>query len=175
MIFNEQNKINVNFLGTIQGKEMYEVAKANPEVIVNLFNGNEPLREEQFDINREFFKVKLNKVSYYFFARANGVDVFKEIPLVERTELFNWKQKTWGTISGLWCQINKGLLRFNCTYYIESKNVRINVFWGNKSYDAIDVINVHNATNEDILEAIDSWMAKFERDVNRSANEEYVA
>lgn len=175
MLFNETEKVKLGYLGTVEGKSMYENARTNPEQIVALFKEMKADETKRFDTSREFFKAKVNKESYYFFEKWNGVDVFKELPLVERTELFNWIRRDWGSVSSYWCQINRGFLRFNCKYNLDTKDTRINIFWENKSYDSIASIYIKNSTNEDILESIENWLADFGAKVDYTLKENNTA
>lgn len=163
MLFNENTKIKLGYLGTVEGKGMYDNVRLEPQPIIDLYKDMEPDKRKEVDLNKEFFKVKDGITFYYFFARTNGVDIFTEIPLVENDGIFDWVRRDWGRAKTLWTQIKESYLTFSCTYYLETKAVQINVRWdgnhlGNKWVD--------NATNEDILRAINEWKKDFLADVN---------
>ena len=162
MMINESTKVRLGYLGTMEGKGMYEMARNNPEPIIELYERNEPDDKRYLDMNREFFKVNKDVYSYYFFARENGIDIFIEMPLIKDTELFTWVRRDWGHTKTLWCQLHKGKLRFNCSYHLVTKNVHINVMWDNAN---LKNIWLRNATNDDIIEAIKEWSADFEGEV----------
>lgn len=162
MLFNENTKVRLGYLGTMQGKGIYEIARNNPEPIIELYKENEPDDKKYLDMNREFFKINKDVYSYYFFARENGTDIFVEMPLVKDDELFKWTRRDWGRAKTLWTQLEKGFLRFNCSYYLTTKSVHINVMWDKAN---LKNIWVQNATNEDVLEAIKEWVAEFEGNV----------
>lgn len=162
MIINESTKVRLGYLGTMEGKSMYEVVRNNPEPIIELYENNEPDDKKYLDMSREFFKVNKDVYSYYFFAKGNSVDIFVEMPLVKDDELFKWIRRDWGRTKALWCQLHKGNLRFNCSYHLATKSVHINVMWDNAN---LKNIWLKNATNEDILEAIKEWSTDFEGEV----------
>ena len=169
MIINESAKVRLGYLGTMQGKGMYETARNNPEPIISLYEGNEPDDKRYLDMNREFFKVNKDVYSYYFFARENGIDIFMEMPLVKDDELFKWIRRDYGRVKGLWCQLQKGFFKFNCMYHLSTKDVQINVVW---EKEHLDFVWVKNASNEEILEAINKWIAEFEVHVLHSVETE---
>lgn len=151
MMINENVKVRLGYLGTMEGKGMYEKAQNNPDAIISIYEDNEPDGVATFDINREFFKVNKDVQSYYIYKRDDGVDVFLELPLVENTELFKWERRDWGRSKTLWTQIQKGSLRFNCAYYLDTKSIHINAMWDNAN---IKSIWIKYGTNDDILAAI---------------------
>lgn len=165
MLFTENTKVKLGYLGTVEGKGMYDKARLEPQPIINLYKDSEPNNRKEIDLRREFFKVKDDITSYYFFARTDGIDIFVELPLVTDTEEFQWVRRDWGRTKTLWTQIKKGQLTFSCAYYLETKNTQINIRWNGNH---IGVIWVNNATNEDILIEIDMWQRNFVTEVESS-------
>lgn len=171
MLFTKTDKVKLGYVGTIEGNGMYENIRMNPQPIIDLYKGVEPNTKREASFNREFFKVKDNKdeiASYYFFARANGVDMFVELPLVTDDNTFQWIRRDWGSqghVKTLWTQIKSGQLTFNCAYYLDNKNTHVNINWnGNR----LDCFWVDGGTNEDILAAIEEWKGLFQAEVTRS-------
>ena len=162
MLFTENTKMRLGYLGTVEGKEMYEKAKNNTEQFIMLYKDNEPDDKERLDMNREFFKINYDSLAYFFFARSNGVDIFVEMPLVYNDELFDWSQRRLGKTRTLFAQLSKGALMFNCTFNFVTRHTHIIILWENSR---IDNIWAYNATNEDILKAITEWEAEFEFNV----------
>ena len=174
MMFNENTKVRLGYLGTMEGKDMYENARNNTDHILSFYKNIEPDTKRRIDMDREFFKVKVNENSYYFFARTNGVDIFVEMPLVENDELFDWNLKYWGTkgkIKTLWAQLRKGTIKFNCTYYLESKNTTVRIMIGRVFYKSLWI---QNGTNKDILEAIEDWLNEFRGQMSYSLETEPI-
>ena len=159
MIISENTKVKLGYLGTMEGDGMYENARNNPEPIIFMFGNNKPDDKRYFDMNREFFKVNDDICSYFIFKRENGIDIFVEMPLVEDTELFQWTRRDFRNVKTLWTQIEKGMLKFNCSYRFVTKDTQINIMWG-RSW--ITNIWVKNGTNEDIMTAINEWIVEFE-------------
>lgn len=125
MLMNENTKVKLGYLGTVEGKSMYEMARNNPDMIISLFENNDADDNKFFDMNREFFKVNRDVKSYYIFNRKDGVDVFVDLPLVTDTNIFKWIYKEFGSngrVKILWTQLSKGKLRFNCSYYLGNKS-----------------------------------------------------
>ena len=168
MLFTESTKIRLGYLGTVEGKGMYEKAKNNPEQIINLYKDNEPNDKKQLDANREFFKTKHDIHSYFFFARTDGADIFVELPLVHNNELFKWTRRDWGRSKTLFAQLQQGSFKYNCTFNLVTKSAHINVLWGKEH---LKHIMIQNATNKDILDAISEWEEEFVYDVNSSRTE----
>ena len=165
MLFTEKTKVKLGYVGTVEGKGIYDTAKLEPQPFINLYKDKETNSEKEVDLRREFFKVKEDYTSYYFFARTDGVDIFVELPLVTDDEKFRWTRRDWGRVKTLWTQIKNGNLTFSCTYYLETKNVQINIRWNGNS---IGNVWVDNATNEDILSEIEKWKLNFVSEVNIS-------
>ena len=165
MLINENIKIRVGYLGTIEGKDMYDLAKNNPDNIISFFENMEPNEDKHFDMRRQFFKVNRNIKSYYIFARTDGVDVFVEMPLVMDTDLFKWAHRKHGRFHSLWTQLNKGHFRYNCTYDLHSDNTHVNVMYNNK---IVESMYLNKADNNDILKAITEFEEKFANDVRIS-------
>ena len=162
MMINENTKVKLGYLGTIEGKSMYEMARNNPDTIISLFENTEPDENKFFDMGKEFFKVNREDKSFYFFNRNNGIEIFTELPLVTNTELFNWGYREVGSagrIKMLWTQLSKGKLRFNCSYHLSTKNVHIVVMY---EKTPLKNIWINNGENEDILNAIKEYMTEFE-------------
>ena len=171
MLFNESTKVRLGYLGTLEGKDMYETVRNNPEPIISLYEKNEPDDKRYLDINREFFKINNDVYSYYFFARENGVDIFVDMPLVKNDDLFKWTRRDFGSngsVKTLWTALKKGFLKFNCTYYLRTKDVKVVIIWNEHNYERISGFRLSNATNEDILAAINEYMAEFETHVIHS-------
>lgn len=165
MMINESTKVRLGYLGTIEGKNMYENAQKNPEAIISLYKENEIDKDRTVPVNKDFFKVNIDAYSYYFFSLANRVDIFVELPLVEDDELFSWVDKRFGHCEVLWTKLKKGLLIFNCSYNKITKNTSVNIFW---EREQIGHLLLANATNEDILSAINEWTTTFEGQVVNS-------
>lgn len=165
MLMTEKTKVELGHLGTIEGKDMYNIARLDPQPIIDLYKEIEPSKANEIDLHREFFKVKNESTAYYFFARTNGVDVFIELPLVADDETFQWTRRDWGRCKTLWTQIKSGYLTFSCAYYLETKSVQINVRWNGS---CIGNVWLDNATNEDIMQEINKWKARFLNDVEHS-------
>lgn len=162
MLMNECTKARLGFLGTVEGSDMYEKACENPNIIINLFENCKADENKYFNMNREFFKVNRGTKSYYIFNRTNGADVFIDLPLVKDTEIFKWTYKECGhekSIKMLWTQLTKGHLRFNCAYYLRNKNASVSVMYENV---ILHNLQINNADNEDILNAINECIADFE-------------
>ena len=173
-MINENTKVRLGYLGTIEGKDMYENARNNPESIISLYEGNEPDDTKRLEMNREFFKVNQDVYSYYFFKRTNGTDIFVEMPLIKDDEMFKWIRRDWGRygrVKTLWTQLQKGFLRFNCSYHLDTKSAHINIMWENTH---LKNIWIQNATNEDILAAINEWVVEFEGHVVYSVEKEAI-
>ena len=58
MLMNENNKIKLGYLGTMEGKNMYEIALNDPDKIIDMYKKVKPDENKYCSINREFFKVK---------------------------------------------------------------------------------------------------------------------
>ena len=171
MLFNENTKVRLGYLGTVEGKDMYETVRNNPEQIISLYEKNEPDDKRYLDMNREFFKTNNDVYSYYFFAKENGVDIFVDMPLVKNDDLFKWIRRDFGhngNIKTLWTSIKKGFFKFNCSYHLNTKDANIVIFWKEYRQEHIRTLRVNNATNEDILAAINEYMAEFETHVIHS-------
>ena len=160
MLMNENTKIKLGYLGTMEGKNMYEIALNDPDKIIDMYKKVKPDENKYCSINREFFKVKRDDDFYYIFGRTDGVDIFIELPLVTDTDLFKWTRK-YRQYGGdiLWTQLTKGNLRFNCSYSLLCKITTISVM-----YDKANVGNlrVNNGDNEDIMNAIEEFIEEFE-------------
>jgi hypothetical protein len=167
MLMNENTKVKLGYLGTVEGKSMYETARNNPDMIISLFENNEADDKKFFDMNREFFKVNRGVKSYYLFKRNNGVDLFIDLPLVTDNEIFKWTYKEWGQVKTLWTQLVKGNLRFNCSYHLTTKNVHISVM-----YQKANLCNlwINNGDNEDILNKIQEYITQFGSEICYSVN-----
>ena len=171
MLINESTKVRLGYLGTMEGKNMYETAQKNPEAIISIYKEYEADSRKEVSLNREFFKVNMDAQSYYFFARTNGIDIFVELPLVENDELFTWIDKKLGHHRTLWTKLKKGSLSFNCSYRRSDKFTSINIYW---EREQIDHLVIRNSTNEDILFAINEWLEEFEGSVTRSISKEKI-
>ena len=123
MLMNENTKVKLGYLGTVEGKSMYEMARNNPDMIIDMFKNMEPDVDKYCEVNREFFKVNRDVNSYYIFNRSNGVDIFMDMPLVTNTDVFKWTYKEWGRSKTLWTQLTKGYLRFNCMYNLKTNHL----------------------------------------------------
>ena len=159
MLMNENNKIKLGYLGTMEGKNMYEIALNDPDKIIDMYKDIEPDTDKYCEPNREFFKVNRNIKSYYIFKRTDGIDIFEELPLVTDTDLFKWTYIKRGMAEMLWAQVSKGYLRFNCSYYLKNKSVHIAAMYEKAT---LKNIWVNNGDNEGILNAIEKFNAEFE-------------
>jgi hypothetical protein len=162
MMINENTKVKLGYLGTIEGKSMYEMARNNPDMIISLFENTEADESKFFDLGKEFFKVNRDVKSFYIFNRNNGIEVFTELPLVTNTELFRWTYREAGSYAKskmLWTQLSKGKLRFNCSYHLNTKNTHIVVMYEKA---ILQHLWVNNGDNEDILNTISEYIAEFE-------------
>ena len=169
MLFTEKTKAKLGYLGTVEGHGMYENARIDPKPFIELYQNSTPNTKKEIDLRREFFKVRDDITSYYFFARRDGVDIFVEVPLVEDDDIFKWKRRDWGSFKTLWSQIERGYLTFSCAYYLNSKDVRITVRWSKERFsNVIGNMWIENGTNEEILTAIKSWEREFYFEVCRA-------
>lgn len=159
MLFNENTKIRLGYLGTMNGKGMYENARMNSDVIIALFKGNTPDDTRYINTKAAFFKVNDDVFSYYFFERENGVDIFMELPLVKNDELFKWVRRDIRCVKMLWTRLKKGKLIYNCSYHLSSHRVQVRIIWEKQ---LLHTTWIENATNEDILNVINEWNAEFE-------------
>ena len=170
MLMNECTKARLGYLGTVEGRDMYEKTCENPDIIINLFENCKADENKYFNMNREFFKVNRGAKSYYIFNRTDGADVFIDLPLVKDTEIFRWTYKECGhekSIKMLWTQLTKGSLRFNCAYYLKHKSASISVMYGNA---ILHNLRINNAENEDILNEINRYITDFKRAINHSVD-----
>ena len=163
MLMNENTKIKLGYLGTVEGKSMYNIALNDPDMVIDMFKKMKPNENKYCETNREYFKVKRQNEFYYVFGRTDGVDVFIEMPLVSDTELFIWTRK-YRQYGGdiLWTQLTKGELRFNCTYSLLCKSTSISVMFNKAN---VGNISINNGDNEDIMNRIEEFCAEFEGEV----------
>ena len=165
MMISESTKARLGYLGTMEGKNMYAIAQRDPEAIISFYKDNEADDKKDIPLNNAFFKVNVDVHSYYFFSRTNGVDIFVELPLVEDDDVFSWEDKRFGRRAVLWAKLKKGFLRFNCSYWMETKDASINIYW---EREQIGHLMIKDATNEEILKAINEWATSFEGHVVHS-------
>ena len=167
MLMNENTKVKLGYLGTVEGKSMYEIVRNNPDMVIDMYKDIEPDADKYCGINREFFKVNRDIKSYYIFKRTNGVDIFEELPLVKDTDLFKWYYMKRGQVDMLWAQLTKGYLRFNCAYHLKTKSTQIGVMYQRAT---LTNIWIDNGDNEDILNEIEKFNVEFEREICYSTN-----
>ena len=158
MIISESTKVKLGYLGAIEGKSMYEMTRNNPDVIISIFENNEPDETKFFDMGKEFFKINRDIKSFYIFKKGDGIEIFTEMPLVTNTKLFKWTYKEYGRVKMLWTQVSKGNLRFNCSYHLSTKSVHITVMYEKA---VLQNIWINNGDNEDILNAINEYIKDF--------------
>ena len=67
MLMNECTKARLGYLGTVEGKAMYDVVRNNLDTIIDMFKDIEPDENKCCETNREYFKAKRGNKYYYIF------------------------------------------------------------------------------------------------------------
>lgn len=166
MITTNEQKIRLGFLGSVTGH--VDHLKAIELLIDNDINEN-----IQPDLlNDNYRKYTVYDEFYLVVEKRNEIQVFKILPLVEIDKDFHWAEKRLGKgWRNLWCQIKRGFVNFNITYYLKDNRARVSVSSTIKGkYNVeIDSFFVHNATNEAIMKEIKEWLSDYKSKVNAIA------
>lgn len=176
----------LQLLGTLDAKGAYKKAMTDAQQYIDMFN---PMNQWwdpnaiavmdsdiKLDKKKNFLYVdESNFQRYYFVEFGDGFYLYKVLPNVTNSSLFEWKEQhcyntsRMGIKFGLSLKKQVGFLRFCVHYYLADDRAQITVYAGGSGWSEYgsDRMFIDEADNDKILEEINFYIRRYKDEADK--------
>ena len=160
MIFNEEKKVRLAYLGSVSG------VKGTDNDLINMFRNATPNEKRTPYFGAPYRKVNFDHEEYYIFETTDGNTVYKSIPLVDDDEIFHWETYTRRNKGKyMKCQVDLGMYHFNLYIAdIKENHVRISLVY--RSNKEVTSSHMYECDNKALLKEMEGMLHQISSHAN---------